>query len=196
MAGSWIKMRAALRDKPEVIRIARHLNTHNGFRSWMRVEGTGARYAALRTVTLGALLLVWSNARENGVFRGDDLFLVGLELIDLDEMACPGIGEAMGLVGWAVQSKEGVTLPRFKTYNVPMDAAERQAAYRERRYGALRESNGHVTTKPLPERETETENKSPPKPPPGGASFVQPARKRQRPLTPEEAVAASKGEFK
>ena len=69
------------------------------------------------------------------MFHGNDLFLAHSTPEDLDEMAgVPGFGEAMVSVGWAAVSEDGngVTLPSFKTYNVPLTAAERQQRRRER----------------------------------------------------------------
>jgi hypothetical protein len=147
MAGDWIKMRGALYDHPKVIAIAHALNGSSEFREWLTPRGSGpmngqtVSNAALRGVTTGLLLKVWSAAREHGKFDGDDLVLAHSGINDLDEMAgAPGVGEAMKTVGWAI-AKRGVILPNFKQFNVPMTNAERQRAFRENR------SNDSVTPK-------------------------------------------------
>jgi len=139
MAGDWIKMRGALYDHPKVIAIARALHENKEFRSWLMPGGSGqmngqiVSHGALRGVTTGLLLKVWSAAREHGKFDGDDLVLAHSRIADLDEMAgAPGVGEAMKTVGWALE-KKGVILRNFKQFNVPMTDAERQRAFRERR---------------------------------------------------------------
>lgn len=154
MIGAWIKMRGSLASEPRLIRLARILNGNREFRDWLTPGGGGSMNgdvvsrSALRSVTVGALCVLWSNAREHGKFVGNDLVLDGLKLADLDEMAgVPCMGQAMSEVGWALESKDkcSVTLPEFKRYNVPLDNAERQAQYRKR-------SNEKVTTPSLRSR--------------------------------------------
>lgn len=152
MAGDWIKMRGALLDNPKVIAIAKHLQGNESFREWLTPGGAGVMNGqlvsntALRCVTTALLMRVWSSARANGKFVGEDLVLAYSDIPDLDEMAgAPGVGEAMEVVGWAI-AKDGVTLPNFKEFNVPMTDAEKQQAYRERKNGV---------TKSLPSRGNE-----------------------------------------
>lgn len=168
MPGSWIKMRAALIDHPKVIAISHHLQGNQEFREWLTPGGGGPMNGqvvsdgALRRVTTGALLKVWSVAREHGEFVGDDLVLRHSSLADLDEMGgVPGIGAAMASVNWANANEGGigVTLCNFKTYNVPMTGAERQERLRKRRSEqsqtvtqTLRNSNGDSVTKTLESR--------------------------------------------
>lgn len=151
MAGDWIKMRGALYDHPKVIAIARELQANRAFRDWLTPGGGGpmngqvVSNAALRGVTVGLLLKIWSAAREHGKFDEDDLVLAHSEVSDLDEMAgAPGVGEAMASVGWAIE-KGGVTLPNFKQFNVPMTPAERQKNYRENH----RKQGDEPVTRPL-----------------------------------------------
>lgn len=153
MAGDWIKMRGALLSHPKVIAISKFLHNHEPFREWLTPGGGGVvngcivSDTALRCVTTALLMCVWSSAREHGKFVDDDLVLPYSDLSDLDQMAgAPGIGAAMEHVNWAVE-KDGVTLPNFKEFNVPMTAAEKQKEYRDRKNGV---------TKPLPFRGNET----------------------------------------
>src|SRR5713101_2705908 len=126
MAGDWIKMRGALYDHPKVIAIARALHENKEFRSWLMPGGSGqmngqiVSHGALRGVTTGLLLKVWSANRVHGKFDGDDLVLAHSRIAALDEMAgAPGVGEAMKTVRSALE-KKGVILPNFKQFNVPM----------------------------------------------------------------------------
>lgn len=138
MAGDWIKMRGALLDHPKVIAISKQLQGNTEFRNWLTPGGSGAvngqvvSDAALRCVTASLLMRVWSGAREHGKFVDDDLVLPFSEIEDLDQMAgAPGVGAALEYVEWAVRAN-GVTLPNFKEFNVPMTAAEKQKEYRDR----------------------------------------------------------------
>lgn len=145
--GDWIKMRGALLDNPKVIAIAKRLQKNHAFRDWLTPGGAGPSNGqivsdiALRCVTASLLMRVWSSAREHGKFVEDDLVLPYSEISDLDQMAgAPGVGEAMEEVEWAV-AKDGVTMPNFKEFNVPMTPAEKQKNYRDRK---------NVVTEPLP----------------------------------------------
>lgn len=131
-------MRGALMNHPKVIAITRTLQGNEEFRNWMTPGGAGPMNgqlvsdAASRCVTVALLMRVWSAAREHGKFIGEDLVLPFSEIEDLDQMAgAPGVGQAMLFVDWAVQ-ENGVTLPNFKEFNVPMTPAERAKSYRER----------------------------------------------------------------
>jgi hypothetical protein len=168
MADDWIKMRGAILTDPKLIALSVHLLGNPNFRAWLSPSGSDSTPGqpvsdgALRRVTAGALLSVWSAAREHGKFDGDDLVLPFITVDALDDMAgCPGIGKGMQKVEWAVKDtpSNGVRLPRFKSYNVPKSNAERQRGYRERqqnpRYSALRKSNRSPVTNPLPEKRRE-----------------------------------------
>ena len=143
MAGDWIKMRGSLLSDPKLIATARELQENPAFREWLTpgggsdFNGVTMSHGASRRVTVGALLSVWSSAREHGLFDGDDLILRPMTLEQIDDMAdVPGIGRAMEAAGWAVENTAdgSVTLPRFKRYNVvPMSDAERQQRQRDRR---------------------------------------------------------------
>lgn len=136
MAGDWIKMRGALLEHPKLIRMAKRLQDTTEFRAWLAPGGPLNEKivgdSALRYVTASALLKVWSGAREHGKTVGDDLVLEHSTLADLDEMAgVPGVGQAMAHVQWAVNAN-GVTLPNFIEFNVPLSVAERQRDFRAR----------------------------------------------------------------
>lgn len=146
MAGDWIKMRGALLNHPKVIAITRALHANREFRDWLTPGGGGAMngqivsVSASRCVTVALLMRVWSSAREHGKFQDDDLILPYSEIADLDEMAgAPGVGDAMESVDWALPVN-GVTLPNFKEFNVPMTEAERAKSYRERNKNVTQES--------------------------------------------------------
>lgn len=161
--GDWIKMRAGLLDNPKVIAIARSLMRDPEFREWLAPGGGSSSGpivsdAALRGVTVAALLKVWSVSRETGMFVDADLVLPHSELPDLDQISgVPGLGKAMNEVGWAL-SENGVTLPNFKEFNVPLTGAERQARLRQKR---VTESNGEPVTSPLPEQRREEKKLDP-----------------------------------
>ena len=145
MSGDWIKMRPALLTSPKVNGIARELERNQKV---SRVLATGfngpmseiVTRNVMRSVTLGALLVVWGAANEHtkdGVFRDADLS-------DIDDMVgIPGFGDAMEAVGWLHYDDENcvVTLPNFDEYNTTgqqrsgsaKTAAERQKEYRDRK---------------------------------------------------------------
>ena len=177
MAGDWIKMRGALLDNPKVIAITRALHANREFRNWLTPGGGGpmngqvVSVAASRCVTVALLMRVWSSAREHGKFVGDDLVLPFSEIADLDQMAgAPGVGQAMLDVEWA-RELDGVTLPNFKEFNVPMTPAERAKGYRER--------NASVTTQSLNEGD-------------GNAVIVTPReeKRREEELQPQQIGAS------
>jgi len=144
MAVDWIKMRTDLYRDPKVCIITDLL---------MDSEGELARYVnqnmqrdmtvtrnVMRNVTVGALVTVWGVLRHRGKRINDDLFVRCCTVSVIDDLAdIPGFGEALLTVGWAVQTDEGVVLPRFfEDYNVdPLEeirakGRERQQKYRER----------------------------------------------------------------
>lgn len=153
MAG-WIKMRGELLSHPKVVAMARILHGEAEFRDWLTPGGGGpmngqiVSHGALRSVTVGLLLSAWSRARESGEFDGNDLRLPHNVVDDLDGMAgAPMVGHAMFMVGWLIEESDGhgITLPNFKTYNAPMDAAERQQRVRDRAKTSRDQRNDSVT---------------------------------------------------
>lgn len=149
-------MRGALVDHPKVIAIGRELQRNKDFREWATPGGSGSMNGqllsdhALRCVTTALLMRVWSVAREHGKFAGDDLVLEYSSLPDIDQMAgAPGIGDAMKRVKW-VKEENGLTLPNFKEFNVPMTAAEKQKEYRDRN-----KKGNDTVTEALPTRSNE-----------------------------------------
>lgn len=187
MAGDWIRIRGDLAENPRVIAIADFLNQQPRFIDAIATgERVTLRYGALRCVTVGALLRVWSIAREHGEFVGDDLVLRHSRLSHLDEMAgLPCIGEAMESVGWA-REENGVTLPHFMEYNTPMTNAARQSAYRKRQKDSrnasvtdcVTRSNEKVTNSNVEKRERERREEEPPIVPQGGRDKASPNRSR------------------
>jgi len=155
MAGDWIKMRGALIDHPKVIAMCRALMATREFREWLTPGGSGHENGqivsthALRCVTTALLMRCWSVAREHGKFVGDDLVLQHSTISDIDEMAgAPGVGRAMQTIGWALDAN-GLTLPNFIEFNVPLTNAEKQADYRARQKALQHEG------KTLPTRSNE-----------------------------------------
>jgi hypothetical protein len=168
MAGDWIKMRAGLLTHPKVIGIVKFLEADAGFGDFAcghsndperRVTDCVTR-TALRYVTVGGLLALWSAAR----MHSNEGFLSGIHLNDLDDMAgIPAFGRALESVGWAVVSDEpkGVTLPDFGEWNdqshkgEPRSNAERQKAWRDRQ----KLSQGSTVTKSNDRNDREEESR-------------------------------------
>lgn len=187
MAGDWIKMRTDLYRDPKVCMMADAL---------LSGEGELARYVnqhcqrdmtvtrnVMRNVTVGALVSVWGVMRVRGKAEGSDLVCrsVGLGVID-DIADLPGFGAAMALVGWVVETPEGLVFPRFfDDHNVdPESAAKQKAAERQKRYrerqkaesDVIRDVTRNVTVTHREEKSRE-ENKTP-KPPSGESGWSRP----------------------
>ena len=166
MAGDWIKMRTDLYRDPKVCLIADEL---------MQPEGELARYVnqhlqrdmavtrnVMRNVTVGALVTVWGVTRHRGKRDNDNLFIRGITLSVIDDIAdVHGFGDAMASAGWARQTEEGVIFPNFfeelntePTQDQKAKNAERQRRYREKR-NALR----NVTVAPQSDIEKRREEK-------------------------------------
>lgn len=141
MSHDWIKMRGALVNHPKVIAMTRVLLADNDFRHWLTpgmspTNGQVVRTHALRCVTTALLMCVWSVARAHGKFVDDDLHLAHSDVTDLDEIAgAPGVGAAMEAVQWVERrpGTEGLWMPNFVEFNVPMTGAEKQKNYRDRK---------------------------------------------------------------
>ncbi len=163
---SWIKMRSELLRSPRVVAMSRILVTSEEFRTWAYGDPSGRMSDdALRCVTCALLLRVWSDARSFGYFDGDDLFVNGFRVSDVDMWAqAPGVGQAMLEIGWLMESAaggkhKGLVFPNFRQYNAPMDQAEKQAAYRRRKKesvtGALPTSGNNALPKSYHKRREE-----------------------------------------
>lgn len=152
MAADWIKMRTDLYRDPKVCmmadallsgdgELARYVNQH------CQRDMTVTRNV-MRNVTVGALVSVWGVMRVRGKAEGSDLVCrsVGLGVID-DIADLPGFGAAMALVGWAVETPEGLVFPRFfDDHNVdPESAAKQKAAERQKRYRERQKAKSDVT---------------------------------------------------
>ncbi len=204
MAGDWIKMRGALLEHPKVVAISRHLLDSPDFREWLTPGGAVTAtdqllcHSALRCVTCGLLLKVWSTAREHGKFVGDDLVLAHSTLSDLDKMSAPGMAQALIAVGWAIKGrgkKNGVTLPRFIGYNVPMTPAERQKALRKRTSRTVTQTSRALrdnrVTNALPEKRREEKSKKEPPTPPLQGGKREAVSKTSGQREPAKPVVAS-----
>jgi hypothetical protein len=142
VAGDWIKMRTDLYRDPKVCVMADLLMADDSELSSFVNQQKQRNMTVTRNVTrcacVGALLSVWGVLRHRGKRVGDDLCCAFVTLAVIDDISdIPGFGDVMEHVGWAKQTDEGITLPRFfSEYNAdPADkqktpAAERQARYR------------------------------------------------------------------
>lgn len=153
MAGDWIKMRTDLYRDPKVSVMADLL---------MALDGDLARFVdqhcqrkmtvtrnVMRNVTVGALVSVWGVMRLRGKRENDDLVCRGVTSAVLDDIAdLPGFGDAMKAVGWAIETDEGLVLPRFfEDQNVdPEDAAKKKNAERQARFRERNKENSDVTS--------------------------------------------------
>jgi len=148
VAGDWIKMRADISRDPRVIAIADTLAESRPFMDWLTGPfGSSAvcRESAYErvtrcvtvSVTVTALVRVWSLARTQGRVRGDDVHLDCASLPTLDVIAeVPDFGYAMASVGWVEERPDGsgVVFPKFLRQNTtPEDRRKEQAAARKQR---------------------------------------------------------------
>lgn len=173
MGVDWIKMQTDLYRHPKVCVMADLLLAPGGAladlfapldgvtngdvtpRHPLRHADVTQRNAAVtRNAVVGALVSVWGVLRHRGTRSDDDLLVPGCTLEVIDAIASlPGLGDAMARVGWATQSPEGLTLPRFFSANNSdpsgpsrSSGAERQRRYRERLRGI---SAGESVTSPV-----------------------------------------------
>ncbi len=158
MAGSdWVKMRTDLYRDPKVCMMADLLMSPEGELA-RHVERYAGRYLSvtrnvMRNVTVGALVSVWGVLRHQGKREGDDLVVRGCTISVIDDIAdLPGFGHAMASVGWAIETPEGFTLPRFfDGHNAdPDEVARKRNAERQKRFrengNALRNVTSNVTS--------------------------------------------------
>lgn len=156
MAGDWIKMRTDLYRNPKVCIIADLLLDKDGplaaFVNQHTQRDMAVTRNVMRNVTVGALVSVWGILRHRGQRSENDLVVPGCTLAVVDDIAdLPGFGEALGEVGWAEESENGLVLPRFfdemnvdPSEELRLKNAERQRRHRERKKAV--ESNVTVTS--------------------------------------------------
>jgi hypothetical protein len=160
MAADWIKMRTDLYRDPKVCVIADALLAPGGdlaryVNQNLQRDMTVTRNVT-RNATVGALVTVWGVMRLRGKRNGNDLACAHASLEVIDDIAdLPGLGNAMAMVGWVVETESGITFPRFfDDYNADptekkhSSAAERQRRYRERQkesQDGVTSDNGDVT---------------------------------------------------
>lgn len=152
MAGDWIKMRTDLYRDPKVCLIADLLMDSDGDLARFVSQNLQCDMSVTRNVTrsatVGALVSVWGVLRHRGKRSGDDLSVRGCSISVIDDVAdIPGFGSAMKSVGWVVETKEGLSLPRFfEEFNVdPADDAKQKSANRQRRYREKQKEKRNVT---------------------------------------------------
>lgn len=156
MAGDdWIKMRTDLYRHPKVCVMSDSLLDSHSELSRYVSQNNQCDMSVTRNVTrsavVGALVSVWGVVRHRGkridADGGTDLILEKATLLTVDDIAdLPGFGDSMSLVGWAVETKEGVVFPRFfEQMNVdPAEEKRQQDAQRQRKYRARKaESECH-----------------------------------------------------
>ncbi len=182
MQADWIKMRTDLYRDPKVIGMADHLMQSGGHLARHVSQLCQRDMTVTRNVTrcavVGGLVAVWGVLRHRGNRVGDDLLVPNCSDAVLDDIAdVPGFGEAMCSVGWAIETEDGVILPKFfrdlNAEPIKSTGAERQKRYRERkRYGDVtRDDNGDVT-RPVTvtgEKRERREESNTPRPPVGGS---------------------------
>jgi hypothetical protein len=160
---AWIKVRGGLVRSPEIVNMAIFLIQEEKFRLWVSPSLTEETVwdeielptVMLRYAVLSMCVEFWSQARDHGKFVRDDLLLPGLNVDCIDEMIdVPCFGRALQEVRWAKPTVRGVILPDFKLYNLPVTAAERQRAYREREREA-ENSRDDALRKPRNDRVTD-----------------------------------------
>jgi hypothetical protein len=152
MAGDWIKMRTDLYRDPKVSVMADLLMAPDSDLS-MFVDQHCQRQMTvtrnvMRNVTVGALVAVWGVMRLRGKRENDDLIYRGVTSAVLDDIAdLPGFGAAMVAVGWAIETDEGLVLPRFfEDQNVdPEDTAKKKNAERQARFREKNKAENNVT---------------------------------------------------
>ncbi len=121
MSGDWIKVQHVTPDKPEVFRIASHLNLDPD-------------------TVVGKLLRVWIWADQQS--HKDDAPGVTVALID-HVARVTGFGDAMQSVGWLVEDGDGLRFTNIQRHIA--ESAKRRALTRNRNEIYRRKSDGGVT---------------------------------------------------
>lgn len=191
MQADWIKMRTDLYRDPKVIGMADRLMQGGGQLARHVNQFCQRDMAVTRNVTrcavVGGLVAVWGVLRHRGTRVGDDLLVPNCSDAVLDDIAdVPGFGEAMCSVGWAVETEDGVILPKFfgdlNAEPIKSSGAERQKRYRDRlRNGDVTRDGNCDVTRPVTvtgEKRERREESNTPLPPVGG-SVEKPARARK-----------------
>lgn len=155
MAGDWIKLRTHLKRDPKTVLMANFLAYEPRFVSWLTDHAQRSCESAYEHVTsnvtqalcVTGLLQVWGIAREQGHRQGDDLVLRPCNLFAISEIAeIPMFGEAMALVGWAVDDEANaqVVFPQYFVEKETPEMRHKTAnAIRQERY---RSRNKSVTS--------------------------------------------------
>jgi hypothetical protein len=102
----------------------------------------------MRNAVTGALVTLWGVTRNRGKRYGNDLRLKNVTVDILDEIAdLPGIGGAMCLVGWAVESGKDLVFPNFfeEMNTQASEVAATKNADRQRRYRENKRNARNVT---------------------------------------------------
>ncbi len=168
MAGDWIKLEHTTPDKPEVVRMAAHLNLD-------------------QDAVVGKLARIWIWADQNSI-DGNALTVTDAFLDRVT--ACPGFAGALREVGWLSGRTGLLTIPNFDRHNGQTAKARAVTNRRVSRHRAQSESNGgsvtHVTPaplqKPLPEKRREEDNT--PKAPKSGGGIQWPPGPDQADVAP------------
>lgn len=144
----WIKLRSDITRDPRVIRIADELAESRPFMDWLTAPfgpAAACRESAYErvtrcvtvSVTVTALVRVWSTVRTQGRVRGEDVHLDFATLPTLDVIAeVPDFGYAMAAAEWVEERADGggLIFPKFLKQNAtPEDRKKEQAAARKQR---------------------------------------------------------------
>lgn len=156
MAGDWIKLEHTTPDKPEVVRMAAHLNLD-------------------QDAVVGKLARIWIWADQNSI-DGNALTVTDAFLDRVT--ACPGFSGALREVGWLSGRTGLLTIPNFDRHNGQTAKARAVTNRRVSRHRSQSNGNAPSVTpvtpiallKPLPEKRREEDN-TPKAPKPGGGSI-------------------------
>lgn len=171
---AWIKMRTDLLSDPRIAAIGDELH-----RNACVTENCDGRHA--HVTAIGCCYALWALADTHST----DGRMVHMTTERLDRMlGVVGFAAAAVRVGWLKVVENWLEIPRFDKHNgesakARANAAARQAASRSRH------------KKAQPEKRREEKKSNTPLSPPKGGHPNGSARKRTRPMTPEEAGEAA-----
>ncbi len=141
----WIKMRSDLYRHPKVILMASGLMRPGPLAEYVNQNcqcSMAVTRNVMRNATVGALVSVWGVMRHRGTRRGDDLFVSGVGISVVDDIAdMDGFNEAMTDAGWLIEEEDGLVFPRFfADHNVDPDEKnrERQRKFRDKKRNVTR----------------------------------------------------------